>query len=72
MNTMKVLELLGTALTVYGEAANTIGKINEVLQTAQSEGRDITDEELDALAATTDDEHRKTIDVLDRIIKDVS
>lgn len=68
----KAIELLLAAIIVAGEAMNTVTRINDVLNRARDEGREISDDELNALAAQTDDEHRKTIDVLDGIIKNVS
>ena len=64
----RAIELLLAAIIVAGEAMNTVTRINDVLNRARAEGREISDDELNALAAQTDDEHRKTIDALDKII----
>jgi len=48
-NIITALTLLSALLTLLGEASAAIDEMNKIIMKARSEGRDISDEELDTI-----------------------
>ena len=59
MDPVNILLLIDRAIAALG----AVGKIGSLIQKARDEGRDVTDDELDALRAE-DDAAKKTLDDL--------
>lgn len=64
MNALAVLNVVSTLLASVGTITIQMNRIRDVIGRAQSEGRDVTDEELASIQAETDALQKSVLDRL--------
>lgn len=64
--TVQAIIALTQLVSAINELSYTASRITETLDAARSEGRDLTDDELNTIAAETDSKHAEVMALLDR------